>query len=33
MLQFLIREAGFVPQQRDILYQHVHRDNALLQQV
>ena len=25
MLQFLIREAGFIPQQRDILYQHVHR--------
>jgi cyclic dehypoxanthinyl futalosine synthase len=25
MLQFLIREAGFTPQQRDILYQHVHR--------
>src|SRR4051794_369720 len=23
MLQFLIREAGFVPQQRDILYKHV----------
>ncbi len=23
MLQFLIREAGFIPQQRDILYQHV----------
>ncbi len=25
MLQFLIREAGFIPQQRDILYQHVYR--------
>ncbi len=25
MLQFLIREAGFIPQQRDILYQYVHR--------
>jgi len=25
MLQFLIREAGFTPQQRDILYQPVHR--------
>src|SRR5918997_2745949 len=28
MLQFLIREAGFIPQQRDILYQHVHRNEA-----
>ena len=26
MLQFLIREAGFVPQQRDILYKHVNRN-------
>src|SRR6187401_635490 len=26
MLQFLIREAGFIPQQRDILYQHVNRE-------
>jgi len=26
MLQFLIREAGFIPQQRDILYKHVHRN-------
>jgi cyclic dehypoxanthinyl futalosine synthase len=26
MLQFLIREAGFVPQQRDILYKHVQRE-------
>jgi len=25
MLQFLIREAGFIPQQRDILYKHVHK--------
>jgi len=24
MLQFLIREAGFTPQQRDILYKHVN---------
>ena len=26
MLQFLIREAGFIPQQRDILYRHVNRE-------
>jgi cyclic dehypoxanthinyl futalosine synthase len=26
LLQYLIREAGFTPQQRDILYQHVHRE-------
>ncbi len=26
MLRYLIREAGFVPQQRDILYSPVHRD-------
>jgi cyclic dehypoxanthinyl futalosine synthase len=26
MLRYLIREAGFVPQQRDILYAPVHRD-------
>jgi cyclic dehypoxanthinyl futalosine synthase len=26
MLQFLIREAGFTPQQRDILYKHVNRE-------
>ena len=26
MLQFLISEAGFVPQQRDILYKHVNRN-------
>lgn len=25
MLQYLIREAGFIPQQRDILYEHVNR--------
>ena len=25
MLQYLIREAGFIPQQRDILYRHVNR--------
>jgi 2-iminoacetate synthase ThiH len=25
-LQFLIREAGFTPQQRDILYRHVNRE-------
>src|SRR5687767_8157693 len=28
MLQFLIREAGFIPQQRDILYQHVYRNGG-----
>jgi len=27
MLQFLIREAGFTPQQRDILYKPVIRQN------
>ena len=26
MLRYLIKEAGFIPQQRDILYQHVDRD-------
>jgi cyclic dehypoxanthinyl futalosine synthase len=26
MLRFLIREAGFLPQQRDILYRRVHRE-------
>src|SRR5436190_9950406 len=26
LLQFLIREAGFMPQQRDILYRHVQRE-------
>jgi 2-iminoacetate synthase ThiH len=25
MLQFLIREAGFIPRQRDILYKQVNR--------
>ena len=29
MLQFLIREAGFIPQQRDILYKHVNRATDL----
>ena len=28
MLRYLIREAGFRPQQRDILYRHVHRDES-----
>lgn len=28
-LRYLIREAGFIPQQRDILYRHVNRDEAL----
>jgi cyclic dehypoxanthinyl futalosine synthase len=28
MLRYLIREAGFMPQQRDILYRHVHRQEA-----
>jgi cyclic dehypoxanthinyl futalosine synthase len=28
MLRYLIREAGFVPQQRDILYRHVDRSEA-----
>jgi 2-iminoacetate synthase ThiH len=28
MLRFLIREAGFIPQQRDILYRHVHRQES-----
>src|ERR671910_1000701 len=28
MLRYLIREAGFIPQQRDILYRHVHRDES-----
>jgi cyclic dehypoxanthinyl futalosine synthase len=27
MLKFLIREAGFIPQQRDILYKHVNREH------
>ena len=29
MLQFLIREAGFIPQQRDILYKHVVREDPV----
>ena len=28
MLRYLIREAGFRPQQRDILYRHVDRETA-----
>jgi cyclic dehypoxanthinyl futalosine synthase len=28
MLRYLIREAGFRPQQRDILYRHVNREQA-----
>ena len=28
MLRFLITEAGFKPQQRDILYRHVNREGA-----
>jgi cyclic dehypoxanthinyl futalosine synthase len=28
MLRYLIKEAGFIPQQRDILYQHVNREPA-----
>ena len=28
MLRYLIREAGFVPQQRDILYRHVNREES-----
>jgi cyclic dehypoxanthinyl futalosine synthase len=28
MLRYLIREAGFIPQQRDILYRPVHRDQS-----
>src|SRR5215212_6946481 len=28
MLRYLIREAGFTPQQRDILYRHVHRHQS-----
>src|SRR5947209_12337587 len=28
MLRYLIREAGFTPQQRDILYRHVNREDA-----
>jgi hypothetical protein len=26
MLRYLIREAGFQPQQRDILYHHINRE-------
>jgi 2-iminoacetate synthase ThiH len=33
MLQYLIREAGFIPQQRDILYKHVDRATDLHQLV
>jgi len=29
MLRYLIREAGFRPQQRDILYRHINRDESL----
>lgn len=29
MLRYLIREAGFIPQQRDILYRHVNRPEAM----
>jgi cyclic dehypoxanthinyl futalosine synthase len=28
MLRYLIREAGFLPQQRDILYRHVNRHQS-----
>jgi cyclic dehypoxanthinyl futalosine synthase len=28
LLRYLIREAGFIPQQRDILYRHVNRDQS-----
>src|SRR5918993_257826 len=31
MLRYLIREAGLAPQQRDILYRHVHRDESAQQ--
>ena len=27
-LRYLISEAGFIPQQRDILYRHVNREDA-----
>src|SRR4029453_19206965 len=33
MLQFLIHEAGFIPQQRDILYKHVNREVTLANDV
>jgi cyclic dehypoxanthinyl futalosine synthase len=29
MLRYLIREAGFVPQQRDILYRYINREESL----
>jgi cyclic dehypoxanthinyl futalosine synthase len=29
-LRYLISEAGFIPQQRDILYKHVNRDESLV---
>jgi cyclic dehypoxanthinyl futalosine synthase len=29
MLRYLIREAGFTPQQRDILYRHVNREESV----
>ncbi|HEX8422082.1 MAG TPA: cyclic dehypoxanthinyl futalosine synthase, partial [Pyrinomonadaceae bacterium] len=32
MLRYLIREAGFTPQQRDILYRHVRRDQSTQEQ-
>jgi cyclic dehypoxanthinyl futalosine synthase len=31
MLRYLIREAGFRPQQRDILYRHVNREESVTQ--
>ena len=31
MLRYLIREAGFRPQQRDILYRHVNREESVKQ--
>jgi cyclic dehypoxanthinyl futalosine synthase len=33
MLRFLIREAGFTPQQRDILYRHVNREETVASDV
>ncbi|HEX7958121.1 MAG TPA: cyclic dehypoxanthinyl futalosine synthase [Pyrinomonadaceae bacterium] len=30
-LRYLIREAGFRPQQRDILYRHIHREESIKQ--
>jgi cyclic dehypoxanthinyl futalosine synthase len=29
MLRYLIREAGFIPQQRDILYRYVNREESV----